>query len=390
MMRGPGFFWTQRTHGPEFSSEQVKFSSDGRRRPLETGTMASQESQHSLRNYVIRRLLLMIPTFFGVTVIVFALCQFVPGGPIDQLRMQMAGARAGAEGGGGASRSTMVGTDIPDKHLKALKEYYNVDKPVHQRYARYVAKLLTLDLGTSFRYSTPAIDIISRRLPVSVFYGLVTTILTYAICIPLGIVKAIRHRTFLDDSSSFLIYLGYAIPNYALGAVLLALFSVKNDFFPLGGFKSDNYDTLSPGRQLLDVLHHSVLPLICYMVGSFAFMTTLMKNSLIENLSADYVRTGLAMGATSRRMVFVHAFRNSLIPLATSFGNNISLILAGSLLIERVFNIPGMGLLFYEAIQSRDYPVVMGITVISTILMLLGNLLSDLCVALVDPRVRFS
>lgn len=152
---------------------------------------------------------------------------------------------------------------------------------------------------------------------------------------------------------------------------------------------SGGFESMTFGGKVKDLFNHSFLPLICYLIGSFAFMTMLMKNSLLENMSADYVKTALAKGMTWKRAVFVHAFRNSLIPLATSFGNIISLVLAGSLLIERVFNIQGMGLLFFEAIQARDYPVVMGITAINAILLLLGNLLSDMCVAFVDPRVRF-
>ncbi|MEO8377530.1 MAG: ABC transporter permease subunit, partial [Candidatus Sumerlaeota bacterium] len=222
-----------------------------------------------------------------------------------------------------------------------------------------------------------------------IYYGIVTTILTYGICIPLGMVKAIRHRGVVDNLTSVVIFVGYALPGYALGVVLVALFAVKHNVFPISGFASDNYDMLSSWGKLKDIVWHSVLPLVCYMVGSFAMMTMLMKNSLMENMSADYVRTFLAMGLTPRRAVFVHAFRNSLIPMATSFGNNIALILTGSLLIERVFNIQGMGLLFFESIQARDYPVVMALTVISTVLLLAGNLLSDICVALTDPRVRF-
>lgn len=331
---------------------------------------------------------MMIPTFIGVTFVVFLLCQFVPGGPIDQFRMRLAGAQSGEVRSSNQRASGSV-TDIPEKHLEALRAYYGFNDPILVRYAKYMRKLLTLDLGTSFRYSVSTFGIITQRLPVSIYYGLITTILTYAVCIPLGMVKAIRHRSLLDDGTSILIYLGYAVPNYALGTALLALFAVRNDYFPLGDFHSGNFADLSTWGKVSDIAHHSVLPLACYMIGSFALMTVLMKNSLMENLSADYVRTVLAMGLPARRAVFVHAFRNSLIPLATSFGNNISLLLAGSLLIERVFNIPGMGLLFYEAIQQRDYPVVMGITVISTVLLLVGNLLSDICVALVDPRVRF-
>lgn len=344
--------------------------------------------ERGLQIYILRRLALMIPTFIGVTVLVFFLTQLVPGGPIDQLRMQLASGTGIGEAGSGAGQGSMV--TMSEADLASLNEYYGFDKPIHQRYANYMGNLLRLDLGTSFRYSIPASEIIFQRLPVSLYYGLVTTILTYAFCIPLGILKAIRHRTFLDNTTSFFIFLGFAVPNFALGAVLLSVLSVQLGWFPLGGFRGENFSELGTWGKAKDLAYHSILPLICYMVGSFAVLTMLMKNSLLENMGADYVKAALSRGMTWPRAVFVHAFRNSLIPLATGFGNNISLLLAGSLLIERVFNIQGMGLLFFEAIQARDYPVVMGLTVIGAVLLLLGNLLSDICVALVDPRVRFA
>lgn len=343
----------------------------------------------ALRTYVLRRLLLMWPTFFGITFAVFLLCQFVPGGPIDQLKMRMAGAggsEMGATGGGGRMVSTIA---IPEEQLETLKKYYGFDKPILVRYGIYLKRLVTLDLGTSFRYTQPVIDIIKARFPISLFFGLITTALTYFVCIPLGISKALRHKSAFDNISSFVIFLLYAIPGYALGAVLLAFFAVQRDWFPLAGFQSSNFSELSSIGKVKDIAHHAILPLICWSMGIFALMTILMKNSLMENMSADYVKTALAKGLSWPRAVFGHAVRNSLIPLATSFGNNIAVILAGSLLIERVFNIPGMGMLFFESMTSRDYPVVMGFTVISSLLLLFGNLLSDLTVAAVDPRVRF-
>jgi microcin C transport system permease protein len=342
---------------------------------------------HALRDYVIRRLLLMIPTFLGITLVTFLLCQFVPGGPIDQLKMRLAG-QGGGEGGAGSSRGA-VQFSIPEDQLAGLKAYYGFDKPIAARYVAWLGKIARLDLGTSFRFTKPVLTIIKDRLPVSLYYGLLTTLFTYIICIPLGILKAIRHRTLLDNSTSALIFIGYAVPGYALGAVLLVLLSVKWHWFPLGGFLSEGWETLGTLEKAKDLLWHSVLPLVSYLIGSFAVMTLLMKNSLMESMSADYVVTALAKGLPWRRAIFVHALRNSLIPMATSFGNLIAIIMTGSLLIERVFNIQGIGLLTFEAIQSRDYPVVLGIIVIDSVLLLAGNLLSDLCVASVDPRVRF-
>jgi microcin C transport system permease protein len=343
---------------------------------------------HALLHYSARRLLLMLPTLLGITFVVFLLCQFVPGGPIDQMKMRIAGAATvGEMGAGAASRVSSI--DIPEEDLASLRRYYGFDQPLLRRYGTYLARLAAFDLGQSFRYTQPVAQLIIGRFPVSIYFGLIAFLLTYSVCIPLGIVKALRHKSRFDNATSVLIFLGYAIPGYALGAVLLALFAVRHDWFPLAGFESQGFAGLTFFGQVADRVRHTVLPVICYSISLFAFMTILMKNSLLENMSADYVRTALAKGLTWRRAVFAHALRNSLIPIATSFGNNISLLLAGSLLIERVFGIPGMGLLFFEAITARDYPVVMGYIFISATLMLVGNLLSDLCVAAADPRVRF-
>ena len=341
----------------------------------------------ALRDYIVRRLLLMVPTFLGITFVTFTLCQFVPGGQIDQLRMQLAGAAAGGELGGGGGAPVQL--DIPEEQLARLAEYYGFDDPLPVAYASWLWDVVRLDFGDSFRYSEPVLRVIADRLPVSIYYGLVTAFFTYGICIPLGILKAIRHRTRVDNMTSVVIFFGYAIPGFALGAVLSNLFAVRYEIFPLGGFRSAGAEELGVLAQLGDIAWHSVLPLSAYLVGSFAIMTMLMKNSLIENMSADYVKTALAKGLSWRRTVFVHALRNSLIPMATSVGSLLGIFLTGSFLIERVFNIQGVGLLSFEAIQARDFPVVLGFLVISSVLLMAGNLISDLAVAFVDPRVRF-
>ncbi len=338
----------------------------------------------ALRDYVLRRFLLMIPTFIGITFFTFLLCQFVPGGQIDQLRLQLAG--AGGPGAGGGARVQLV---IPDDQLQLLKEYYGFDKPIPVAYGLWLKKTVQLDLGKSFRYNEPVSTVIADRLPVSIYYGLITAFFVYAICIPLGILKAIKHRTFIDNATSVLVFIGYAVPGFALGAVMVNLLAVQFPIFPLGGFQSQGAAALPLGQKVLDIVWHSILPLIAYLVGSFAVQTMLVKNSLMENMSADYVRTALAKGLTWKRAVFVHALRNSLIPIATSIGGLLGIFLTGSFLIERVFNIQGLGLLGFEAIQTRDFPVVMGILVISSVALMIGNLVSDLAVALVDPRVRF-
>jgi microcin C transport system permease protein len=218
---------------------------------------------------------------------------------------------------------------------------------------------------------------------------LITLVLTYLVCIPLGVVKAVRHRSAIDTASSIVIFIGYAIPGYALGSLLLLYFSVKLEWLPMGGFVSFSFYDKTLWGQIKDLLEHSVMPLICYMVGSFALVTLLLKNHLMDNLAADYVRTAIAKGVPFRRAVFSHALRNSLIPIATTFGQSITLLVGGSFLIEFIFDINGFGLLGLTSILDRDYPVVMGVVLLGSLLLLIGNVLSDILVALVDPRVRF-
>jgi microcin C transport system permease protein len=339
--------------------------------------------------YFVRRLLLVIPTFIGITLAVFLVMQFVPGGPVERAIMsyQMA---AMTEGGGGSAigRSSNA---LPEELVEEIRRYYGFDKPIHERYALWLWNVVRLDLGRSYIYQEPVWDVIKARFPVSIFLGLTGFFLGYLVCVPLGVLKAVRHGSRFDVVSSVVVFLGYAIPGWALGTALLVLLGGGSfwNVFPLGGFRPDNWEYLSLWGKIVGQLHHMALPVFCYMVGAFATLTILTKNSLMENLNQDYVRTAFAKGLTERRVVFVHALRNSLIPIVTGLGHAISLVLAGSFLIERVFNIDGMGYLGYTAILQRDYPVALGILVISSLLMLVGNILSDVIYAFVDPRIRF-
>ncbi len=338
--------------------------------------------------YFIRRLLLVLPTFLGITLMVFAMTRLVPGGPIERIVVQAQQQRL--EGGGRAALpSEEQNQPLSEEQLDMLKKYYGFDKPVLISYVLWLGKVLTGDLGVSTRYYDPVWDMIKERIPISLYFGILTMLLTYGICIPLGIVKAIHHKTPFDTVSSIVVFIGYAIPGWVVGVMMLVLFASYWEVFPLGGLMSENFGELSFFGKLYDIARHTALPLTSYVLGSFAVMTFLMKNTLMDNLSSDYVRTAMAKGLPFKKAVFHHALRNSLIPIATHFGNTISIILTGSFLIEKVFNINGMGLLGYESVVERDYPVVLGILVISSLLLLIGNILSDMCVAIVDPRVRF-
>ena len=268
-----------------------------------------------------------------------------------------------------------------------------IDKSiVDSRAVIYLPKfdgLLQGNLGYSEKYGDPVWNMILDRIPISLFYGGVSLFLIYSICIPLGVIKAIKHKTWIDNTSSFLIFAGYAIPNYVLGSLLLVYLGAQLDWFPLQGFVSENFADLSLFGKIFDLFHHGFMPLMCYLVGSFAFLTFMVKNNLMDNLSADYVRTAMAKGASYNRTVFKHALRNSLIPVAATFGESITIFIGGSLLIEKIFDINGFGLLNFNAILERDESLVLGILTVSAFLMLIGNILSDFCVALVDPRVKY-
>ncbi len=340
--------------------------------------------------YFIRRLLLVIPTFIGITIMVFTITRFVPGGPIERIIADVQARQAGQEGASSSSGGPGgQGQPLSEEQIQKLREYYGFDKPVLTSYAIWLGKVVQGDLGRSTRYHDPVWSMIRDKIPISLYFGILTLVLTYGVCIPLGVAKAVRHKTGFDNISSVIIFIGYAIPGWVAGVLLLVFFASNMDIFPLGGMTSELFDRMTLFEKVKDIAWHTVLPLAAYMVGSFTVMTLLMKNTLMDNLSSDYVRTAIAKGLPFKKAVFNHAIQNSLIPIATNFGHTISIILTGSFLIEKVFNINGMGLLGYEAVLDRDYPVVMGILVISSLLFLIGNILSDLCVALVDPRVRF-
>lgn len=340
-------------------------------------------------NYFVRRFLLIIPTFIGITLITFVILQIVPGGPLEMEIMKIR--MGGAMGDGPSSANTSTGINIPESAMEEIKKFYGFDKPIHERYFLWLGNLLQLNLGKSYVYAEPVWDVITSRFPVSIYFGFIGFVLTYIVCIPLGVYKAVKNGSTFDILSSVLVFIGYSIPGFALGAFLLVVFGGGSflDWFPLGGFRSQDWDDLSFFGKITDQVHHTILPVLAYVAGGFATLTILTKNSVIENLSQDYIRTAFSKGISEKRVIFHHALRNSLIPIATGLGHFLSLILAGGVLIETVFNIDGIGLLGFKSIVQRDYPVVMGILVISSLLLLIGNIISDIIYAFVDPRIRF-
>lgn len=340
-------------------------------------------------DYFLRRLLLMVPTFVGITLACFALCQVVPGGPVEQALAKMRGMGA-AEAG----RSPSAGAAVSPEQRKAMEAHFGFDKPLLQRYWTWLARDKMGLAARSYKYPNKTVGrLIRERFAISLVFGISGFVLTYLICIPLGIAKALRHGSAFDAASSLVVFVGYAIPAFAFGMLLKMLFAGTGegfwDLLPASGVTSVNYEMLSGWEKFKDLAAHFVLPVSCYVIGNFAVLTLLMKNSLLEQIGQDYVRTVLAKGGSLRRAVWLHAFRNALIPIATGFGGVLGLLFAGSVLIEKVFEIPGMGRLSLDAIVSRDYMVFMGILAVTSVLGLLGRLLSDACYLWIDPRIQF-
>lgn len=338
-------------------------------------------------SYFIRRVLLVIPTFIGITFVCFAICQFVPGGPVEQTLIRMRGFGDTARG---ASATSAIGPE----QRKAIEAHFGFDKPIPQRYWKWLWKDRMGLRVDSYLYPNKTVwQLIVERFPVSLVFGLTGFFLTYLVCIPLGIAKALRHGGVFDLVSSLLVFTGYAIPAFAFGMLLKTLFCGTTDFafdwFPVAGFHSIHFDTFSIWGKTKDIARHMFLPVLCYMIGNFAVLTLLMKNSMMEQISQDYIRTVLAKGGSMRRALWGHALRNALIPIATGIGGVLTVMFAGSVLIEKVFEIPGMGRLSLEAIVSRDYMLFMGILGLTSILGLIGRIVSDLCYVLIDPRIHF-
>ncbi|WP_157267474.1 microcin C ABC transporter permease YejB [Azohydromonas aeria] len=337
--------------------------------------------------YILKRLLLMIPTLLGALTITFIVIQFVPGGPVEQL---MAEARANQRGGD--SDAYKAGRDSDARQIEELKKLYGFDKPAHVRYVEMLGQFARFDLGTSFLQNKDVWTLIKEKLPVSISLGLWSFFISYLISIPLGVAKAVREGTRFDAFTTLLVLVGYAIPGFVLGVLLIVLFAGGTfyEWFPLRGLTSDNWAELSWPARIADYFWHLTLPLICLVIGSFAVMTMLTKNTFVEEMRKQYVLVARAKGLSQRRVLYKHIFRNALIPLVTGFpAAFIGAFFAGSVLIETLFSLDGLGLLAYESVIRRDYPVVLGSLYLFTLIGLVVKLISDLLYVVVDPRVQF-
>jgi len=342
--------------------------------------------------YILKRLLLMIPTLIGVLLITFIVIQFVPGGPVEQLVAQLKGQAAHGEASAGLEGLYRGAQGLDSERLEELKSFYGFDKPAWQRFLEMLGNYVTFNLGDSYFHHQSVLELVISKLPVSISLGLWTFFLTYLISVPLGVAKAVRDGTPFDFATSTLILVGYSIPGFVLGITLLVLFGGGSfwDLFPLRGLTSDNWEELSLLSKVLDYLWHMVLPVTASVIGSFAVMTMLTKNSFMEEIRKQYVLTARAKGLSEAAVLYRHVFRNAIIPLITGFPSAfLAAFFTGSLLIETIFSLDGIGLLSYDAVMKRDYPVVLGTLYLFTLLGLIGKLLTDICYVLVDPRIQF-
>lgn len=339
--------------------------------------------------YILKRLLLILPTLLGALTITFVVVQFVPGGPVEQL---MAEARATGGDGGGDAGGYRASRDVDAKQIAELKKLYGFDKPAHVRYWEMLVNFVRFDLGRSFMHNKDVWTLIKEKLPVSISLGLWSFLLSYLISVPLGVAKAVREGTRFDTLTTLVVLVGYAIPGFVLGILLIVLLAGGTflDWFPLRGLTSDNWAELAWGARIADYFWHLALPLTCLTIGSFAVTTMLTKNTFVEEMRKQYVLVARAKGLSQQRVLYKHIFRNALIPLVTGFpAAFVHAFFAGSVLIETLFSLDGLGLLGYEAVIRRDYPVVLGSLYFFTLIGLVVKLVSDLLYLWVDPRVQF-
>ncbi|MDR9454207.1 MAG: microcin C ABC transporter permease YejB [Spiribacter sp.] len=348
--------------------------------------------------YIARRLLLMIPTLLGVLLINFVIVQFAPGGPIEQVMSQVEGTAdlstsrfsgVAADEVAGDSRG---GRGLDPEFVAELEAQFGFDRPAHDRFFKMVVDYAQLDFGESFYRDESVVELIADKLPVSVSLGLWTLFFTYLISIPLGIRKAVRDGSAFDVWSSAVVIVGYAIPGFLFAILLIVVFAGGSylDWFPLRGLVSEGWASMSWPERILDYLWHLILPVLAMVIGGFAGLTMLTKNSFLEEINKQYVMTARAKGVTERRVLYGHVFRNAMLIVIAGFpAAFVGVLFTGALLIEVIFSLDGLGLLGFQSVVNRDYPVVFGSLFIFTLVGLLLNLLGDLMYVLVDPRIDF-
>jgi microcin C transport system permease protein len=357
--------------------------------------------------YIIRRLLLVIPTLIGIMTVNFIIIQIAPGGPVEQMIAQLQGEAVSATerfsgGGEDVKGQKSAVSDKPSKYrgsqglapelVEEIERMYGFDKPLHVRYFKMMSDYASFNFGESFFRDQKVVDLVLEKMPVSISLGIWSTLAVYLVSIPLGIRKALKHGSRFDVWSSTIVILGNAIPTFLFAILLIVLFSGGSYFswFPLRGLVSDNFSTFSWWQQLLDYFWHLVLPITAILIGSFASLTMLTKNSFLDEINKQYVITARAKGITERRVLYKHVFRNAMLIIIAGFpAVFIGMFFTGSLLIEIIFSLDGLGLLGFESTIQRDYPVMFGTLFVFTLLGLIVGIISDLMYTVIDPRIDF-
>lgn len=329
-----------------------------------------------MRSYVIKRLLLIIPTLFGITVITFVVIHLTPGDPAE-LKIKQ-----------GAMGAT---TPVTREMLEQTRELYGLDKPLHEQYLVWLGRLARLDFGDSFKDSRPVLEKLREAVPITLLLNIISIFLIYLLAIPLGVLSAVKRRTFLDNSLTVILFVLYSLPSFWVAQILITYFASGTwfDIFPAYGLHSEGIVGYGLWLRFEDLMWHLALPVFCLTYNGLAYLSRMERIGMLEVIQQDYIRTARAKGLSEPAVILKHAFRNSLIPILTLMASLLPALLGGSVIIEQIFNIRGMGWLTFEAILNRDYPVVMGVFTISALLTLLGLLLSDIMYAVVDPRISF-
>ncbi len=360
--------------------------------------------------YIVRRLLLVIPTLFGIMVLNFVIIQAAPGGPVEQIIARIQGtaveatARVGGEagsevGGGNGTAAPQEGDSayrgaqgLDPQFIADLEKQFGFDKPMHERFFKMMGNYLTFDFGESFFRDQKVVDLVIDRMPVSISLGIWTTLLVYLISIPMGIIKAVRDGSRFDVWTSGVVIVGNAVPSFLFAIMLIVLFAGGSyyDWFPLRGLTSPNWDELSWPARIVDYFWHMALPVLAMVIGGFAGLTMLTKNSFMDQIHQQYVVTARSKGLTKRRVLYGHVFRNAMLIVIAGFPSAfIGILFTGALLIEVIFSLNGLGLLGFEAIIQRDYPIMFGTLYFFTLLGLLMGLIGDLAYMFIDPRIDF-
>jgi len=326
-----------------------------------------------MTTYIFRRLLLMIPTLLGITIMVFAISRVAPGDPVS-LAM-----------GPGGQMDAERAADVRRMRM----QLYGLDRPVHEQYLTWLKRVVRLDFGDSIKHHRPVIELIKERLPITLTLNIIAFVIIYTVSLPLGVLAAVKHRRLFDQASSVVLLMLWSLPVMLVGQLMIGYLTGPDGWFPPAGLSSNYAEQLPFFPWLTDRLWHLVLPVMCLTYTGFAYLTKQVRAGMLDSLRADYVRTARAKGLSNRVVIFRHALRNSIIPVITILATLLPAMLAGSVIIERIFSVPGMGLLAFEAVTTRDYNVVMAVATVGGVLNLVGLLLGDLAYAVVDPRISF-